>query len=371
MTLKNPGRFSLASSHAGERSKYPHLLLCWLPPSLFGLLALGVLGGGYWLLLPSLFLLGVLPLLDFLTGWQDTAYFEKADFSPVEISWLSWSPRLYAVLYLGSLIWLTTNIRRFAPMEAALLVLDLSLLAGVCFAAAHELLHAKARIDQFLQRLTTSVLFYPHYKLIHIRSHHVHVGTDHDENTAWLSEGFYAYLLRTIPGSMQRCWQLEVGHLRGLSAAMHLLRNKMVLYAAGEVTLLVTLYLLSGGWGLLFYLAHIVGAHTVLESVNYIQHYGLLRGRSEGEYEDTGPEHSWDTYHFFSSYATFRVGHHSYHHLAVKPYYLLGTEPKAPTLPVGYLWSIPLVLLPPLWRHVINSRLRALAGSIVPVPAAQ
>ena len=143
-------------------------------------------------------------------------------------------------------------------------------------------------------------------------------------------------------------------------------RNKMVYYAAGQVVLLVAMYLVSGGWGLLFYLGHIIGAHIVLESVNYIQHYGLLRERCEGEYKDTGPEHSWDTYHFFSSYVTFRVGHHSYHHLAVKPYYLLAAEPKAPTLPVGYLWSIPLVLLPPVWRRVINTRLITLT----PVPAA-
>jgi alkane 1-monooxygenase len=335
--------------------------------SLFGLLALGVWGRGYWLLLPALSLLVLVPLLDFLTNWQDTASFEKKDFSKAQISFLNWSPRLYAFLYIGSLIWFTMNLRRFTPMEAAILALDLGLLAGICFAAAHELIHSKATIDHFLQRLTTSLLFYPHYKLIHIRSHHVHVGTDHDENTAWLSEGFYAYLFRTVPGSMIRCWRLEAGLLRTAPLAARVLRNKMTFYAAGQLVLLAVLYLLSGGWALLFYLAHLIGAHTLLESVNYIQHYGLLRDRNDGQYEDTGPEHSWDTYHFFSSYMTFRVGHHSYHHLAVKPYYLLVSEPKAPTLPVGYFWSIPLVLLPPVWRHVINTRLSALTPSLTAV----
>jgi len=366
MIPKNQGRISSSYSFG----KYSHLLWCWLPSSVFALLALGVWGRGYWLLLPALFLLGLLPLLDLLTGWQDTASFEKRDFSSADVSFLSWSPRMYALLYLGSLIWLMMNVRQFDPIEIAILLLDLSLVAGVCFAAAHELLHSKAAIDQFLQRLTTSFLFYPHYKLIHIRSHHVHVGTDHDENTAWMSEGFYAYLFRTIPGSMLRCWELEAAYLQDASALARVFRNKMVYYAAGQVVLLAGLYLLSGGWGLLFYLAHIIGAHIVLESVNYIQHYGLLRDHREGEYQDTGPEHSWDTYHFFSSYVTFRVGHHSYHHLAVKPYYLLVAEPKAPTLPVGYLWSIPMVLLPPVWRRVINPRLTTLTHSVAPVPAA-
>jgi alkane 1-monooxygenase len=105
-------------------------------------------------------------------------------------------------------------------------------------------------------------------------------------------------------------------------------------------------------------MAQIAGAHVVLESVNYIQHYGLMRERHNGEYEKTGPEHSWDTYHFFSSYVTFRVGHHSYHHIAVKPYYLLAPEPEAPKLPVGYFWAIAVVFLPGCWRRLINPKLK-------------
>ena len=58
---------------------------------------------------------------------------------------------------------------------------------------------------------------------------------------------------------------------------------------------------------------------------------------------------------------TFRVGHHSYHHIAVQPYYLLATEPRAPKLPAGYFWSIAMVLLPPWWRRVIHPRLKAAA----------
>jgi len=350
------------SSKVSVSGKYKHLVFCFLPLLLFVTLALGVLGRGYWLLLPIAFLLAVLPVLDLVTGWQDNVHFEKSDFSRLEISLFNWNPRLYALLYMAAITWLAMNIRRFTPIEIGLLLVNSSLVAGICFAAAHELLHAKEKIDQVLQRITTTFLFYPHYKLIHIRSHHVHIGTDHDENTAWLNESIYAYIFRTIPGSMIRSWQLEARQAGDASTGTGLFRNKMTYYALGQVGLVLALYFLSGPWGLLFYLAHILGAHIVLESVNYIQHYGLLRERHEGEYEKTGAEHSWDTYHFFSSYGTFRVGHHSYHHLAVKPYYLLGTEPQAPRLPVGYLWSMTMVLLPPWWRRVINPKLKAAAG---------
>ena len=82
-----------------------------------------------------------------------------------------------------------------------------------------------------------------------------------------------------------------------------------------------------------------------------------MRKQDGGEYEMTAAEHSWDTYHYFSSYATFRVGHHSCHHISAKPYYLLSPEPKAPKLPMGYFWAIAMVLVPPLWRRVIDPKL--------------
>src|SRR5204863_5440498 len=113
-----------------------------------------------------------------------------------------------------------------------------------------------------LQRITTAFLFYPHYKLIHIRSHHLHAGTEHDENTAWLDESIYAYIFRTIPGSAIRSWQMEARSAggSGRSGATRLFRNRMSSYAAGQAALLLGVYGLAGPWGLLFYLAHIVGA---------------------------------------------------------------------------------------------------------------
>src|SRR5262245_24780424 len=133
--------------------KYGHMAFCFLPLLLFALLAFGILGGSNWLLLPSVFLLVVVPLLDLLTGWQDNRHFEKNDFSPAETSVLRWNPRLYAMLYMGSVIYVAMSLERFTPTEKALLVVSSSLLGGIAFAAAHELLHGKEKIDQILQRI--------------------------------------------------------------------------------------------------------------------------------------------------------------------------------------------------------------------------
>jgi len=305
-------------------------------------------------MVPLVFLLLVIPLLDAVTGWQDTEQFEKEQFGPGAIFLLHWNTRLYVIFYMASVIWLAMRAEQLSWLEIGFLLPILSLLGGVAFAACHELLHGKENTDQLIQRVATTFIFYPHYKLIHIRSHHLHAGTDHDENTAWRDESIYAYILRTIPGSMIRSWQMEAKRSGFLS-------NKMVTYAVGQVVIVGLMYFLTGPWGLLFYFGHIVGSHFVLEAVNYIQHYGLLRKYVDesGKYERTAAEHSWDSYHFFSSYMTYRVGHHSYHHLAVKPYYLLATEEQAPKLPAGYFWTIAVALLPPVWRRLSHARLSA------------
>jgi alkane 1-monooxygenase len=338
--------------------KRRHVAFCLLPQLLFVLLALGAVYRGVWLLLPVVFLLVVVPLLDTLTGWQDSTHFHKGDFSRGEIFLFHWNTRLYAILYVTSVICMVKFLPSLSLAERGFLMFSASLLGAIGFAAAHELLHGKAKLDQALQRMTTAFLFYPHYKLIHVQSHHTHAATDHDKNTAWLDESIYAYLLRTVPQSMMRCWQMESARIRKRKPVVRpvLLQNQMFAFALGQVGLLLALYLFSGLGGLLFYVGHLIGAHIVLESVNYIQHYGLLRKRQDGQYERTGAEHSWDTYHYFSSYATFRVGHHSYHHISLKPYYLLFTEAKAPKLPVGYFWAIAMVLIPPWWRRVMNPK---------------
>ncbi len=350
---------STSSKPAARTGKLSHLLWSFLPLSVFVCLGAALYLRGYWLVMPIAFFLVVIPMLDLVTGWQDTDFFESSDYSAFELFLLRWNPRLYVLLHMAFVIYSACIVTRLAPIEIALLVGCLSFSGGIAFAAAHEILHAKEKIDQILQRITSSFLFYPHYKMIHIRSHHVHTSTDNDENTAWLNETIYAYIARTIPGSAIRCWQMEARQARaGGSRTAAVFRNKMIFYAAGQLLVLLALFLLAGPWGLLFFLAQIIGSHITLESVNYIQHYGLLREKHGSEYEKPGAEHSWDTYHFFSSHITYRVGHHSYHHLAVKPYYALGTEAEAPKLPVGYFWAIPMVFLPPFWRRVINPKLK-------------
>lgn len=360
---------SSTSQNVPTPGKYRHIAACFLPHAPFVLLALGALYGSLWLLLPGVFLLIVIPLLDQVTGWQSNAEFHNGDFSSVDRFLLHWNTRVYVILYITAVLWFAARSTQFALAELAPVLLALSIMGGVAFAASHELLHRRRdRLDQVLQRITTTFLFYPHYRMIHVRSHHPLVATSDDKNTAWMDESIYAYLLRTVPQSMKQCWELEVARVNkcGGSGWLPILQNQMVRFALGQIALVAAMSLFAGLYGLLFYFIQVIGAHVVLESVNYIQHYGLMRRQAHGRYERTGAEHSWDTYHYFSSYASFRVGHHSSHHVSLKPYYLLTTEADALKLPVGYFWAIAMVLTPPWWRRVINPRLSPETSAAAP-----
>jgi alkane 1-monooxygenase len=302
----------------------------------------------------------LLPLLDQATGLMDDGHFAEGEFGRVQLVLLAWSPRAYALLYMAAAAYITVSVDSFAASEVAILVGTMGLLGGIAFAAAHEMMHAKGRIDRIIEQVLTVFLFYPHYRIIHIHSHHRHAGTPEDQNTAWMNEGVYSYLFRSLPGSARRCREIEAkqqGAREEVVQWKRLLPSRMTLYAATQVLFAVAVYLAAGGRGIAFYGGQLVVAHIVFESVNYIQHYGLIRKREKGRYERIKAHHSWDAYHFFSSYATFRVGHHAHHHLDVVPYYRLDPEPTAPKLPVGYFWAIPAVLVPFVWRRVAHPRL--------------
>ena len=347
------------SDTAATRRRRLHIACCLLPQTVFVLFAVGLWGGGLWLLLPLGFLMLLVPILDRITNWQDAEHFEKGEFSGWQVSLLAWNPRVYAGLYIASLTYSAINARSFSGPELAILIGTLGLFGGIGFAAAHELMHAEGRVDRNVQSVLTVFLFYPHYKIIHLHSHHRYGVTPEDQNTAWMNESIYAYIVRTIPGSMLRCWQIETKRNDdggNQSFVGRLLKNRMLAYGFAQVALAYVIFLAAGAFGLVFYIAQVVVAHLVFESVNYMQHYGLLRKPQKGRYERTNATHSWDTYAFFSSYITFRVGHHSFHHLAVEPYYLLDAEPDAPKLPVGYFWAIPVAFVPFLWRRLIHPR---------------
>ncbi len=210
------------------------------------------------------------------------------------------------------------------------------------------------------------VLCYPHYKIIHLASHHVRAATDTDKNTAWMNESFWAYWWRTIPQSAKCAWRIEAARTKKLSdsSLAKLYKNRFLRALVCQFVFFLLIPVWLGFTAAIFVIGQVIGAHFILEAINYIQHYSLKRAVKNGEYEELDGSHSWDSYHLISNYFTYRVGHHSFHHVHPHlPYYALGLEANAPRLPISYFWAIGMVAVPPLWKKLTDPIL-ASAGRI-------
>jgi alkane 1-monooxygenase len=102
-----------------------------------------------------------------------------------------------------------------------------------------------------------------------------------------------------------------------------------------------------------------VAGFTFLEAANYLEHYGLLRGkRADGSYVRCSPADSWNSDHVVSNLFLYQLQRHSDHHANPKlRYQSLRSAAEAPQLPAGYAVMIVIAWIPPLWRRVMDQRL--------------
>jgi alkane 1-monooxygenase len=238
------------------------------------------------------------------------------------------------------------------------LALTVGMVSGVAINTAHELGHKRASLERWLSRVALAQSGYGHFFIEHNRGHHVRVATPEDPASSRFGESFYAFLPRTVIGSLRSAWELEAVRLGRLGARVLGPRNDIL--GAWAMTL-VLFAVLSAAFGAvvipLLVLQAVVG-FCLLEVVNYLEHYGLLRSRREdGRYERTRPEHSWNSNSAASNVLLYHLQRHSDHHAnPVRRYQALRHVEEAPQLPTGYAGMIVLALLPPLWRRVMDPR---------------
>ncbi|NAZ38056.1 alkane 1-monooxygenase [Rubellimicrobium sp. CFH 75288] len=275
---------------------------------------------------------------------------------------LIWWP-LQALMVFG-LIWYVPGADHLAPWEKIALFFGVGIVSGaVGIVYAHELLHQGSRLERWLGDLLLAQVLYSHFRSEHLRVHHPHVGTPRDPVSARYNEGFHRFFLRVLRQCPPSAWRAERALLARKGLTMRSLRNPFWLYGALQAGF-VLLALALGGWeGLGLFLLQAAVAVWQLELTNYIEHYGLTRKHlGEGRYEPVRPRHSWNAAHRASNWFLINLQRHSDHH--TKPdrrFPLLQTygEDEAPQLPFGYPTMAAIALVPPLWRRVMNPRVRA------------
>ena len=258
------------------------------------------------------------------------------------------------------------------PVALAGLVVSVGILSGgIGITVAHELGHRRGRINRSLACLLLGSVSYAHFHIEHNQGHHAHVATPLDPATARRGESFYHFLPRTLRDSFAGAWRTERARLAARGRGTASPRNRMLWFVAAPIVFATALRLAFGVAAALFFAAQSVVAFTLLELVNYLEHYELERRRgADGRYGRVGPEHSWNSSQRLTNWSLFNLQRHSHHHAQVtRRYQELEHVPGAPQLPTGYAAMILLALVPPLWHRVMDPRLAAWERAYRAAPA--
>ncbi|MGG7102982.1 alkane 1-monooxygenase [Rhodococcus sp. 24CO] len=233
--------------------------------------------------------------------------------------------------------------------------------AGIGINTAHELGHKKDDLERWLSKITLAQSFYGHFYIEHNRGHHVRVATPEDPASSRFGESFWAFLPRSVWGSLRSSWELEKARLDRLGKKPWTIRNDVLHSWLMSVVLFAVLTAVFGLSILPFLVLQAVFGFCLLETVNYLEHYGLKRTKlASGRYERAAPAHSWNSDHICTNIFLYHLQRHSDHHAnPTRRYQTLRSMDGAPNLPSGYASMIMLAYVPPLWRKVMDPKVIA------------
>ncbi len=274
--------------------------------------------------------------------------------------WYRWATYLFLPLQFASLAWSAWYVTQADLSLFAFLGLTLTVgtVSGVAINTAHELGHKRDTLERRLSKVALAPSAYGHFYVEHNRGHHVRVSTPDDPASARLGESFWAFLPRTVVGGVRSAWRIESAALARKGRRVWSPRNNILNAWAITIVLFGAIVAAFGPEVIPFLVIQAVFGFSLLEVVNYIEHYGLLRQRvSNGRYEKCQPEHSWNSNHIASNLALYHLERHSDHHAnPTRRYQSLRNFDDAPQLPSGYAGMITLACVPPLWRRVMDHR---------------
>ena len=247
------------------------------------------------------------------------------------------------------------------------LALSIGAIGGIGINTAHELGHKKESHERWLSKIALAPTFYGHFYIEHNRGHHVRVATPEDPASSRFGENFYQFWVRTVVGSLTSAWRLE--KRRYARKQQHPFRiGNDVLNAWLMSAVLWGAMIAWLGVGIVpFLVIQAIMGFSLLEVVNYMEHYGMLRQKvgapGKERYERVAPHHSWNSNNIATNVLLYHLQRHSDHHAnPTRRYQTLRDFEESPVLPTGYAGMIVLALFPPVWRRVMDPRVVAHVG---------
>lgn len=317
---------------------------------------------GWWTFATVVLVYGLLPLFEFLFAVDHTNLAEaEAEFvakDPVYdyLLYLVVPVQFALLYYFVSVIGVVES----TSVELVGRVLSMGITCGALgINVAHELGHRKSKFERFLAKALLLTSLYMHFYIEHNRGHHKNVSTHEDPSSARRGEWVFAFWVRSIVMGYLSAWRLEAARLKKQGLSVFSFQNEMLRFQLIQLAFVTIIYIGFGGAAALcFVVAALIGI-LQLETVNYIEHYGLSRSlKDSGQHERVQPWHSWNSNHTLGRLFLFELSRHSDHHyLASRKYQILRHHKASPQMPTGYPGMMLLSMIPPLWFKVMHAQI--------------
>ncbi|MGJ8669425.1 MAG: fatty acid desaturase [Oceanococcus sp.] len=301
---------------------------------------------------------GLIPLLDRLIG-ADTSNPPESAVANLEndayyrIIVYAYIPTQLLMTILA--VWVAMN-REMGSFALLGLIMTTGTINGIAINTAHELGHKKESFDRWMAKLTLAPVAYGHFFVEHNRGHHKNVATPNDPASSKMGESFWRFLPRTMIGSVQSAWSIEKDRLARTGRSVWSLDNDNLQAWSLSVILFGGLSLWLGANALPFLMAQALFGAMLLEVINYIEHYGLLRQTlPNGRVERCAPRHSWNSNHIVTNLFLYQLQRHSDHHAnPTRRFQALRHFEESPQLPSGYASMLIPAYIPWLWFRMMD-----------------
>src|SRR5689334_4261729 len=350
-----------------DKKRYLWLLGLVVPSLAFIAWGLHALTGwGVWWWIGPIVVFGVVPVIDLAAGLDRSNPPDDLIEALENDKYYRWITYLFLPIQYAALVWACWMLTHgdLSLVDEVGLSLSIGTIAGIGINTAHELGHKKEGHERWLSKIALAQSFYGHFYIEHNRGHHVRVATPEDPASSRLGENFYQFWPRTVIGSLRSAWRIE--KRRYARKGRHPFRigndvlNAWLMSAALWGAMVAVL-----GWGIVpFLVLQAVVGFSLLEVVNYMEHYGMLRQKvGVGErqrYERVAPSHSWNSNNVATNVLLYHLQRHSDHPAnPTRRYQTLRDFEESPVLPTGYAGMIVLAAVPLVWRRVMDPRVLA------------
>ena len=343
----------------GKRFLWPlALAVPLLPLVCFGIVSKSGHEGWWWLGAGLVFV--QVPLMDRMIGSDDGNPPEELVTALQSDRFYRWMtflylPLLFVGLAIGCRQWVTGDLGWVGRLG---MITTVGIVSGIAINTAHELGHKVERLERRLSKIALAPSAYGHFYVEHNRGHHIRVATPEDPASARLGEGFWRFWPRVVWGSLHHAVSMEWKRFRRRGQSPWTWRNDVLNAWALTVVLWAGFVVWLGPGVLWFLVPQAVIGFTLLESVNYLEHYGLVRRRTPyGRYENVDARHSWNSDRLATNLFLYQLQRHSDHHAnPTRRYQVLRSLDVSPQLPAGYASMIVLSFVPPLWHRVMDHR---------------